>query len=473
MSVKLGGGAAAPTYLVDPATGAPYAATGGGGGSGDASAANQTTQINQITALSKAEDAAHASGDTGLMLLAVRKDAAAALAGTDGDYIPLIVDALGRLWVAAQGNVNSGAADSGAPVKVGGVYNSTAPALTNGQRGDIQLAPDGSQRISPANSAVLAGSIAALNGDLVASMDASAYRSGTIHLSGTFVATVQVQFSVDGTNWIAGRIYNVNTNIPASNATTVGMYVFAVPPGAQIRIRVTAYTSGTVVASAGLSSLPFTPTDQSIAIANWGAVGVANASANFSSTDTTSPNTATPLVTAVQELFDGTNLVRGRADAGKFAQVATAATLTKVATPTVSTTPAYTSGDSIGGLISLTSAVRYAAGGGTITSVVISDKAKQSAPIDVIFFTANPGSTTFTDNGALAVNAADLISIVGVISVTSYSAFSANSVGSALGQSLPFVLGSGTTLYAALVARGTPTYASTSDVQLTVGILPD
>ncbi len=47
----------------------------------------------------KAEDAAHSSGDKGVMFLAVRKDSAVALAGADGDYIPLIVDANGRLHV--------------------------------------------------------------------------------------------------------------------------------------------------------------------------------------------------------------------------------------------------------------------------------------------------------------------------------------------------------------------------------------
>jgi len=50
--------------------------------------------------LAKAEDAAHASGDYGLVLLAVRQDTATALAGTDADYIPLIVDASGRLHIA-------------------------------------------------------------------------------------------------------------------------------------------------------------------------------------------------------------------------------------------------------------------------------------------------------------------------------------------------------------------------------------
>lgn len=48
---------------------------------------------------SHAEDAAHASGDAGAFVLGVRKDTATQLAGTDGDYSPLITDANGRLHV--------------------------------------------------------------------------------------------------------------------------------------------------------------------------------------------------------------------------------------------------------------------------------------------------------------------------------------------------------------------------------------
>lgn len=51
------------------------------------------------TVLAKSEDDAHASGDKGIMALAVRKDTVGALAATDGDYIPLIVDSSGRLHV--------------------------------------------------------------------------------------------------------------------------------------------------------------------------------------------------------------------------------------------------------------------------------------------------------------------------------------------------------------------------------------
>ena len=59
------------------------------------------------TSLGKAEDAAHSSGDTGVMLLAVRKDTAAALAGSDGDYAPLEVDANGSLHATVAGTVTA------------------------------------------------------------------------------------------------------------------------------------------------------------------------------------------------------------------------------------------------------------------------------------------------------------------------------------------------------------------------------
>jgi hypothetical protein len=99
-----------PVRLVDadgnPITGSnPLPVTGGsdGGGDGEATAANQVAgnaSLATIASAVKAEDAGHNSGDPGIAVLAVRQDNAAALADTDGDYIPLIVDANGRLYVA-------------------------------------------------------------------------------------------------------------------------------------------------------------------------------------------------------------------------------------------------------------------------------------------------------------------------------------------------------------------------------------
>ena len=58
-------------------------------------------------------------------------------------YRPALVDSSGRFQVIPSGNVASGASDSGNPLKIAGVYNSTLPTFTNGQRGDIQIEPRG------------------------------------------------------------------------------------------------------------------------------------------------------------------------------------------------------------------------------------------------------------------------------------------------------------------------------------------
>lgn len=46
------------------------------------------------------------------------------------------------------GNVASGAADSGNPLKIGGRYNSTPPTLSDGNRADIQLDANGNLKVS-------------------------------------------------------------------------------------------------------------------------------------------------------------------------------------------------------------------------------------------------------------------------------------------------------------------------------------
>jgi len=58
------------------------------------------------TNLGKAEDAAHTSGDVGVMSLAVRNDVLATLAVADGDYAPFQVNSAGSLYVEiASGSV--------------------------------------------------------------------------------------------------------------------------------------------------------------------------------------------------------------------------------------------------------------------------------------------------------------------------------------------------------------------------------
>jgi len=61
--------------------------------------------------LGKEEDAPHTSGDVGVMMLVVRKDTVGTLAATAGDYVPLIVDAEGKLWVRVDSDIEIGAVE--------------------------------------------------------------------------------------------------------------------------------------------------------------------------------------------------------------------------------------------------------------------------------------------------------------------------------------------------------------------------
>lgn len=81
------------------------------------------------TDLGKAEDAAHTSGDTGVMSLGVLNQTPTALAGTNLDYIPFTFNTYGGLWSTLVDN-------AGVPVDFTGVTTiyrvPSAAATTNG-----------------------------------------------------------------------------------------------------------------------------------------------------------------------------------------------------------------------------------------------------------------------------------------------------------------------------------------------------
>ena len=59
----------------------------------------QEAPATTAAAITKAEDTPHVTGDAGVQMLAVRQDTLAVLAA-NGDYIPVVVDATGKLWVS-------------------------------------------------------------------------------------------------------------------------------------------------------------------------------------------------------------------------------------------------------------------------------------------------------------------------------------------------------------------------------------
>lgn len=141
-------------------------------------------------------------------------------------------------------------------------------------------------------------------------------------------------------------------------------------------------------------------------------------------------------------------------------------------TPTISTS-IYAAKDAVGGIMSFTSAVRASGGSGLLRQVTILDKGQQMAGLDLVLFTATIAGTV-TDNAAFDPTDADLANIVGHVTFTAttdYKDFNDNSVSSKTVE-IPFLCAA-TTLFGALVARGTPTYVSTSDLTVTLTIDQD
>lgn len=107
-----------------------------------------------------------------------------------------------------------------------------------------------------------------------------------------------------------------------------------------------------------------------------------------------------------------------------------------------------------------------------LNGVKITDLADNDVDYDLLLFHANPGSTTFTLSTAFDLADADLANLITVVPVTSYATFADNGLVYAndLATAIPMDhTAASMSLYACLVARGTPTFTTASDlvVQLT------
>lgn len=106
------------------------------------------------------------------------------------------------------GNVASGAADAGNPVKVAGVYRATSPTLADGQRGDLQLGTRGSLNVTifPANNAT-PGGFQVNNSDAIAT-------------TATTLATTGFGSIFNGSTWDRLKKSTTTGRIVSSSATT-------------------------------------------------------------------------------------------------------------------------------------------------------------------------------------------------------------------------------------------------------------
>ena len=140
-------------------------------------------------------------------------------------------------------------------------------------------------------------------------------------------------------------------------------------------------------------------------------------------------------------------------------------------TPVITLT-AYVAKDSVGGVMTLTNAMRINAGTGVLESLIITDRIKQNAEFEVHFF-----STTFTatDAGIFAPTDTQVEdTFLGTVIVSTYISNSVNSTATV--KNIGLLLNSASAskdIFATLVCTGTPDYTNASDLTVVFGILQD
>lgn len=179
---------------------------------------------------------------------------------------------LSAIWKSASDifsnlfGVAAQSADTGNPIKIGGVYRSTPPTLTNGQRGEILLSDrsflyaDHLDFVSTPNNIntadVGSSSTAGNNGQLLitgnptnnstASVAGSGNSSFAILVSGAWVGTLQFERSLDnGSTWTAIGAFAAGTQFTTQTTTLNGAFHGNSSSSTNIRVRATAWTSGT------------------------------------------------------------------------------------------------------------------------------------------------------------------------------------------------------------------------------------
>lgn len=152
-------------------------------------------------------------------------------------------------------------------------------------------------------------------------------------------------------------------------------------------------------------------------------------------------------------------------------------TIEACAIPTIST-GAYTSGWEVGGLIALNPAFRTSStgapdSGGVVQSVRLNIKSVQTAEFDLYEFSSNPSNTTWTDSTTPNILSPDAFKVRPPLKLTNNdSGLSSMTTYGIDGLGRGHVT-SGATDYWIIRVIGTPTFSSTTGLQLCVTYWPD
>lgn len=144
-------------------------------------------------------------------------------------------------------------------------------------------------------------------------------------------------------------------------------------------------------------------------------------------------------------------------------------------TPAISTS-IYAAGDCVGTIMPVTVS-QY--GTTVLKNIVVTDNDNEKANLTFVFFKRSPAGT-FTDNAAFPLSAADLGLVVGKANVvtTDYETINSKAIADvecsivlkAEGNETP---PTSSTIYMGILTTGTPTYTTTTDLGVKLGLLMD
>lgn len=144
-----------------------------------------------------------------------------------------------------------------------------------------------------------------------------------------------------------------------------------------------------------------------------------------------------------------------------------ATSLTVVPTVTAS---AYSAGMVVGGVVTLSGAVRNLGWGALLQAVTATFASGVQPSLDCFVLSSALTTSTATDHVALAITAADLAKIEGVIHMTDAVSCGSTSIVQAQQQAMPFDSTS-QNAFAIIVTRSAVTLGSTTDMTLTFQLL--
>jgi hypothetical protein len=142
------------------------------------------------------------------------------------------------------------------------------------------------------------------------------------------------------------------------------------------------------------------------------------------------------------------------------------------------TSATTTTGQSIGGLQTLASAVRVSGSvgasgtSGYIQTITVSfTDAIGAGPLDVVYFNANPTGSTCTNDSAFILANADRDKVIGIAHVTDFTSLNTAVVAQANNQSMLYTVASATSIYACVVARASFVIAGTTNASLVTRVV--